>query len=356
MKILFVNTNIGYGGASKMMVTVANHMSEHADVTFLTFRNSDVLQELSDKVKHVHNTLYTNKFKPIEILGQIRELRKLIRKEKFDLAVAFLHPSHYMLTLAAKGTDTKVLLSERGDPTRVKKLIFKALKRFLQTADAFVFQTEQAKASYSLKAQANSVVIPNPIPDKKIPQLYEGEREKVISNVARLDILQKRQDVLIKAFDKLSEKFPEYELHLYGDGVDEKKLREISAQTKSADKIKFMGVSDNVMEDIRKHSLFVLSSDFEGIPNALLEAMAVGVPCVSCDCSPGGARVIIDSGENGFIVPCGDVDALCDAMEKVLADDELAREFSKKAVKVTDKFEKSKILNEWENFINTVVS
>lgn len=359
MKILFVATNIGYGGASKMMVAVANHLAKKHDVTFLTFRNSDVYQEVDERVKITHNELYKNKIKPLENIGQILALRKYIKKEKFDLAIAFLHPANYMVSIATKGLKTRSLLSERADPSLKTKGWYKSLSSILinilestkKTADFYVFQTKEAKSYYPKKAQKNSVVIPNPLPDKAIPEPYSDEREKIIVNVARLENIQKRQDVLIKAFAEVNKALPEYELHLYGDGPDEEIIKKWASESSAKDKIKFMGVSRDVLNDIRDASLFVLSSDYEGIPNALLEALAVGLPCISTDCSPGGARVLIDSYENGIIVPCGDIEKLKDAMIEVLANKELQKKISKNAVNVIEKFNKEKILNMWSAFI-----
>jgi len=356
MKLLFLNTNIGYGGASKMMVSVANYLAEKNDVTFLTFRSDAVLQPLSDNVKHVHNPLYQNKNKVLELAGQILALRKYINQEQFDLAIAFLHPSHYMLTLAAKGTDTKVLLSERGDPSRSYKNPFlKIIFLMLQSADGYVFQTKQASEYYSDKARKKSCVIPNPISNKKIPNPYIGERKKNIVNVARLDLKQKRQDVLIDAFAKMDDRFNEYFLCFYGDGPDEKKIKQYAEDSGVGHRIKFMGVSENVLEDILDYSLFAFSSDFEGIPNALLEAMAIGLPCVSTDCSPGGARLLIQDNENGFIVPCNDPQALSKAMERILGNRELAEKLGKNAVLVKETFAKERIFSMWEDFIMKIV-
>lgn len=357
MKILFVNTNIGYGGASKMMVAVANKLVEKNDVTFLTFRDAKVLQPLNDSVKHIHSSFTKINVKGISNIIQIIKLHKFIKDEKYDLAVAFLHPAHYMLTIAAKGTKTKVLLSERADPTQRKNhnILFKLLYWILNQADAYVFQTEQAKLFYSENAQKKSVVIPNPIPDKKIPNVYVGERKKKIVNVARLEMIQKRQDVLIEAFARISNKIPEYELLFYGDGPDEDKIKTLAENSGVGDKIKFMGVSRTVLEDIRDSALFVLSSDYEGIPNALLEAMAIGLPCISTDCSPGGARVLINSGENGVIIPCGNAKALADGMLTVISDEEFSEKISKNAINVINIFDKKKILDRWIDFIESKV-
>ncbi|MBE7011638.1 MAG: glycosyltransferase family 4 protein [Ruminococcaceae bacterium] len=367
MKILFFITNISYGGAEKMMTAVANKMAEEHDITFLAFKGNDIMQPLSDKIKYIYDPLSNKKNKLISIPLRILSLRKYIKQEKFDLAVAFLHPTHYMLTIAAKGTDTKVLLSERGDPSKKKikyhsnpvmnffmKVALRGIFLILQTADGYVFQTTQARDCYSKRSQKKSCVIPNPIPDKNIPDRYEGERKKTIVNVARMELVQKRQDVLIKVFELLDEKYDEYELLLYGGGPDEEKIREIAEKSPKKDKIRFMGVSKTVLEDIRDDGVFVLSSDYEGIPNALLEAMAVGLPCVSTDCSPGGARLLINDGENGLIVKRGDSESLAAAIEKLIEDKNFADRLGKNATEVQETYKKEKILNMWKEFMEQI--
>ena len=358
VKILFFNIRIDYGGADKMMTYIANHLSKTHSVDFLTYRNAEVLQPLSDRVNHIHNPLYTHPNKFIEIFGQIKALRKFIKENKYDLCVSFLNPASYMLILATRGLDTKVLLSERGDPnvlTKSKNPFLRLIFKIVQKANGYVFQTEEAKKCYSKRAQENSVVIPNPMPDKEIPEPYEGERKKVIVTVSRLDLRQKRQDILIDAFAKIAPNYPDFSLRLYGDGPDMEKLKDIAEKTGFGDRIEFAGLCRNVLSSINDCALFVLSSDFEGIPNALLEAMACGIPCISTDCSPGGARVIIKDGTNGIIVPRGDVDALSRAMERLICESDLSKKFSENAVGVIEEFSKEKIFSMWEAYINQLM-
>lgn len=357
MKILFICTSIGYGGAEKNMVVLANHFSKNHDVTFLTYRSPEILQPLSDRVKHVHDELNAHNNKFVSIYCQVRALRKYIKQNKFDLGISFINPASYILTLASKGTDMKVLLSERGDPNEFfasEKWYDKFVYKIVQHADAYVFQTENAAKCYSKKAQKKSTVIANPMPNKVIPEPHCGEREHVIVTASRMDLYQKRQDVLIEAFAKIAAKYPDYILRLYGDGPDMEQIKEYAACSGVGERIDFMGLSRNVLNDIKSSAMFVLSSDFEGIPNALLEAMACGIPCISTDCSPGGARVIINDGENGFVVPCGDTNALADAMDRLLSDNELSEKFSIEAVKVTETFAKERIFSMWEDFIHKV--
>ena len=111
------------------------------------------------------------------------------------------------------------------------------------------------------------------------------------------------------------------------------------------------GAKEEIQEYIKDASLFVLSSDYEGIPNALIEAMAIGLPCVSTDCSPGGARELIVNGKDGFIVPCGDAQKLADAIRKMINDKSLARECGTNARQICQRTAVWKISEEWMTYI-----
>lgn len=359
MKILFFNTNIGYGGASKMMVDIANFLSHKNDVTFLTFRNADVLQPLGDKVSHVHMPLCKCNIKALETIRQIAALRKYIKKEGFDLAIAFLHPANYMLTIASKFTKTKVLLSERADPhSRLKNggVFVHFIEHILHMADAYVFQSDGAKNLYPEKCQKKGTVIVNSVPDAKKEFCYSGVREKRIVHVARMELIQKRQDVMLKAFKSFSNKYPEYVLEFYGDGPDEDAMKNLASQLGVGDKVKFMGAQSRILEKIKTAEMFVLTSDYEGIPNALLEAMAIGIPCISTDCSPGGARMIIKDNINGFIVPCGDAEALFEKMDELARDEKRRNDFSGKAKTGLNDFKPENVYKKWTEFVNTIAN
>lgn len=354
MKILFLNTNIGYGGASKMMATVANALSRKHDVSFLTFRSDEVKQELSQDVRHIHNPLYTHKNKIIEVFGQIKTLRRIIKKEKYDVAIAFLHPSHYMLVLSAIGTKTKILLSERADPiSRIKNagLFVKLVERIIQRADAYVFQSKGAMKAYPKRCQKCARVIVNAIPDKALPTHDPYSEQKRIVHVARMELIQKRQDVMLSAFAEFHKKHPEYVLQFIGDGPQEDEMKKLAKELGIADYVQFMGERSDVTQFICDASMFVLTSDYEGLPNALLEAMAIGLPCISTDCSPGGARMIIKNGYNGFIVPCQDSKALAEKMAVLAEDGELRRTFSQRAAEVKAKFDGKCIDAQWLKFV-----
>ncbi|MDO5558724.1 MAG: glycosyltransferase [Oscillospiraceae bacterium] len=339
------------------MVFLANSLLQYnMDITFLTYRNKEcVLQKLDPGVKHEHLDISDKGGSIVSIINSVRKIHQYIKNNNFDLAIAFLSPSQIRLVPACWFTKTKVLLSQRADPYNkgasfISHVIANVINTIFSAADLFVFQTVKAKQFYSKKVQRASAVIPNPIkPLVRTCERNTQSTEKSIVCVARLELKQKRQDVLIEAFNKLSKEYPEYVLKLYGDGEDEKAIRGLIGRN---EKIKLCGVATDVAEAIQNAAMFVLSSDYEGIPNALLEAMSIGLPCISTDCSPGGAAMLIDNHKNGIIVDVHDADKLYKAMKYYVENPSEAEKYAKEAVNVNTKFSPQKITEMWVSYIN----
>lgn len=352
MKILFLNTNIDYAGATNIMLWLAGKLVRNGDeVVFLTYRDASEGREIPNGVKHIHIPLETCGHSIRGLMKSVNRLHDHIKTEHYDWGIAFLSPSQLRLSLAAIGTNTKVLLSQRGDPYQNEKKAKSISSRIatfaFNKADKYVFQTPQAMAYYSASIQSRGVVIPNPV--KPQNRTCERNPDNRIVNVARLDIRQKRQDLLIKAFGIISDDFPKITLHFYGDGDDEYLLRK---QAAGNDRIFFEGVTNDVVKDIQNARIFVLSSDYEGIPNALIEAMALGVPCISTKCSPGGAELLIDNGKNGLLATSGDANSLAIMMRRLLNDTTFAEKCGKNAKDIVESFSEHKIFLLWHRIIH----
>ena len=216
MKILLLNVNLGYGGAEKMLAFVANTLSQqdNMEVTFLTYRENNAYQVLNDKVTREHLQLEAKGGTALGAIKTILALHKYIKKNQFDVAIAFLTPSQLRLVPASWFTETKVLLSQRADPFNRGNTLKRKILTFLNTsifarADYFVFQTEQAKSFYSKRVQRKACVIPNPIHPLVRTMQREGKYiEKRFVTVSRLELKQKRQDLIIDAFKKFNVEYP----------------------------------------------------------------------------------------------------------------------------------------------------
>ncbi len=363
MNILFLNSNIGYGGASKMIIWVANQCAERGhNVTVLTYRDGVENQNVSSKVNHIHVDLEKSKGINFGVLSTIIYLRRFIIQHEYDLAIAFLPSSQIRLSLACIGLKIKLLYSHRGDPYQRKKSIKMRFAESLgnllfSTADYFVFQTEGAKQYYSKSIQNRSTIIPNPINRLERTKERRGNVENKIVCVARLDLYQKRQDILITAFSLIENNYPKVILELYGDGnpKDEAYLRKLAS---SHPQIKFMGCikKTEIVSHIQNAAIAVLSSDFEGIPNALLEYMSLGIPSISTDCSPGGAATIIKNNLNGLLVPPHNPIELSKAIAYLLDNFDEAERMGREGQKVIEEFSESKICSMWMNVIHKLCS
>ena len=284
-------------------------------------------------------------------------LKKFFRKHKTSSAVAFLYDSIF-LSLLSKGKENKLIISERGDPRQSlnSKTTMAFLKNEFQKADGFVFQSPDAQKWYEENTSVKGTVIFNPI-KSDLPESYHGVRQKKIVNFCRVSA-QKNLLLLVDAFEKFSKDFPEYELHIIGDPVGNDAegyidlVKERIEKTSCKEKIFLLPSRRDIHNEIKDYAMFVSSSDFEGMSNSMLEAMALGLPVVCTDCPAGGARAVIKDGENGLLVPVGDSEKLYLAMKRIAENEELSQKLSRNAVSVRKNQSLEKIIEKWMEIIN----
>ena len=351
MKICFYINKLGDGGAERVIANLANSLSfDHEIVVINSFRH-EAEYPLSEKVRHVY--IDNNAFKSTirKNFHRISFLRSFLKKEKPDVAISFMREPNFRLLLASFGLKTKVIVSCRNDPRKeykgfVGRLIVKTL---FPLAKGYVFQTEEAKQWFSKKIQNKSSVILNAVKDDFFAVDYNGEKSGIVS-VGRLT-KQKNHRLLISAYAKISP-FIQDKLVIYGQGELEEELKMFALECGLQNRVVFAGQIDNVSNIIGQYKLFVLSSDYEGMPNALMEAMAVGLPCISTDCPCGGPRAIIHNLENGVLVRVGDKDEMASSILKIIEDKGLQQRISENAkLFANNEFNSKKIVQKWEEYI-----
>ena len=181
---------------------------------------------------------------------------------------------------------------------------------------------------------------------ENLPEVYTGKRKHTVVAAGRL-VEQKNHVNLFYAFRDFLHHYPDYVLHLYGQGELEQDLRELAEKLNIKESVIFEGFHENILNEIKDAGMYVLSSDYEGISNSLLEAMAMGMPVISTDCPSGGSKMCIQNGVNGILVPVAESDALAAAMEKIASSEDFATQIGKEATKVRDRFSMQNIVEQW---------
>ncbi len=357
MKVtLFIGSLYG-GGAERVTCNLASYLVQHGhQAEILTMSETEKAYELDERVS-VKTLLSIDERKNTVMNTFIRMPRfwRDLKTSDTDAYIVMLPKTTIMFLMFRWLTKAKVIAAERVDPASYSERIAKMLKKYAKRADGWVFQTEDAQKWYgdSIK-DSKSTVIPNAVNPVFIRPQYEGKKRKVIAGAGRLDV-QKNFDLLIRAFAKIASEFPEYNLIIYGKGDKEQELKSLVDSLGMQGRIELPGNIQNIAEEMEKNAMFVLSSDFEGMPNALMEAMALGLPCVSTDCPCGGPRYLIRDGINGLLVPVGDADKMAEAMRKILSDSNMAENIGKEAMKVAKVLTPDKTYGKWENFIISII-
>ena len=361
MKILFCIDTMTSGGAERVIANLANYLSKlNHEVTILTLLDRECAYKLDSSVKYHSLKIREGKKKIFDKIKSIFENKKkylkYLENNKQDIIISFLPRASYYSAMVAKKSKTKLIISERNDPSSIYNSIFKRVwtKFMYKKADGFVFQTKMASEFFNKDIVNRSVIIPNPVNDSFFIDYYKGNRKKIIVSIGRLSS-QKNQLLLINAFKKVSDNHSDYKLIIYGEGPLRNELENRIKELNLSDKVFLPGISKNILEDIYDASMFVLPSNYEGMPNALMEALALGIPSISTDCSCGGPRELIINNKDGLLIPVNDKESLIEAMENLINNPDKCLKFSKASNKKMKKYNVEEINKKWLAIINKVL-
>lgn len=320
MKIVFVIPDMPGGGTERVVALLANEYCRRGiETAILLFAGHETAYPLDERIE-VISVGGPSGGRIADRVKRLGRMRVYYARNKGCQIWAFSVMGAVFSVIAAFGQRHLFLVSERNDPNRYDhKKIRNLAYRF---ADVVVCQTEDAVGGFPAGIAKKSAVVPNPV-DIGALQPYEGSREHRIVAVGRLEP-QKNHKLLLHAFAGFSGIYPDYVLDIYGKGELEKELKQLAATLGIGDRVRFRGFSDKVKEEINSAAMYVLSSDYEGISNSMLEALALGIPVIATDCPIGGSRMYVEDGVNGLLVSVGNKEALQAAMCKIAGDEKFA--------------------------------
>ena len=336
------------GGSERVMAGLAVYFHEQKyDVILVTQYKKETEYNLPPEIRRVYS-------EPDESLltgGRIKNfwvrykaLRDIWKAYKPDVILSFLGKNNLMAILTAAILPPKVVVSVRGEPSmEYKGKLMQMLARItFRFARGVVLQTARQAEFFPKAVQKKSVILHNPLNAQFLIRKDGEKKQDFIASVGYLDD-NKNHTMLLHAFGKIADEYPTMQLVIYGEGEMRPKLEALIREKKLEDRVQLPGRVDNVAEKLCRARIFALTSNTEGMPNALMEAMALGLPVVSTDCPCGGPAELIQNGVNGILIPVGDAYALADAFRKILGEN---------AQQSAWRLAPDCVYREWEDYLN----
>ena len=362
MRILFLTSSMHAGGAERVASTLANAWASRGDEVILmpTFSGGGhCFYELAPRIQLVYLTSVASKLTPFfgGRIARLFALRSFIRSTQPDVIVSFLSNVNIAAVIACVGMRIPVAVCERSDPfvMPVSRLLRCARAITYPLATTLVVQTEAVARKYlsAFFPLARVRVVPNPAPQHivNIHSNFNLNKQKRLLCVGRLAI-EKQFDQLIDVFARLTTRHVNWTLRIAGEGPLRSALQQQVVNLNLQSRVEFLGAVSDIGKELAHADAFALTSAYEGFPNALLEAMAVGVPCVTFDC-PSGPREMSENGRVALLVPANDGQALESALDQLMSSDDARRDLGARARQsVIERYSLTKVLAQWDTMFD----
>ena len=359
-KIAFFVGSLSKGGTERVVINLAGYFqSQGMDVLIITAWKNENEYEVPRGVLRFNAALTKEEWTRNKLKNVL--LRNKKRNEKIkefapDIIVSFIKENNFKAILTGNQCKVPVVVSVRSDPrAEYPKLTERFLVNLLfPKAKGIVLQTGAMKDFFTQKSlRSKTVILPNSINQSFIKDTFPTVRRKEIVMVGRLDE-NKNQKLFIDAFAPLADAFYDWNCVIYGEGSERKRLEEAVLEKHLEGRITLPGSVRDIAEKIKDASIFVLTSGFEGMPNALLEAMALGLVPISTDCAGGGPREIIRDGENGFLIPVGDKEALTNQLRILMEEEKKREEMGMQARKIIKDLHPDVVNERWMQYLSSL--
>lgn len=351
MNLIVSTATLSSGGAERVLSILSNcFVQNYPKVTFVLWKHAEIFYDIDENVQIIDIELL---LKTTNELQKILWFRKFIRNNSDSVLLSFLYPYNMRVLISTLGLCAKIIIAERRDGSKVKggKLIRGIRNLLYRRAHKIVIQTPSNKKNYPLFLQKKIVTIPNPIRfnDSLIGAAIQISPQKSIVTVGRL-IKEKNHIFLIKTFKEFIEKDSEYTLTIFGEGPLRHMLESEISKLGLNNRVFLPGNVRNIEDNIINANIFVLPSLSEGMPNALFEAMSLGLPCISTKVN--GAIDYIQDGVNGFLIDSNDQRMLLDRLHDLSCNEALSSKIAQNATKISDMLNQENIKHCWLNVLN----
>jgi len=349
IKICLVIPSLNAGGMERVMSELANYFNRNNELetSLILLGKADKFYQIPDRVKIFEpDFIFNNKYRLYNTLKTINFLRQRVKEIKPDAVLSFGEMYNSFVLLATLFLGVRVFVSDRSRPDKKWGRLHELLRKLLYPkAKGIISQTNFSKNFLISETNYKNIhVIPNPVRPFKAIQC---DKQNIILNVGRL-IYTKRIDLLLNIFSKITN--DDWELWIVGDGPQRKNLEDLTKEMGLDQKVVFWGTQKNIDQFYAKAEIFAFTSVSEGFPNALLEAMAAGLPVISFDCIAGPSDLITDN-INGYLIPELDLSAYQDKLEILIKNEELRISFSENAISESKKYFIEHIGNEYLKFL-----
>jgi glycosyltransferase involved in cell wall biosynthesis len=359
--IAFYIGSLHKGGAERVFVNLSDYFRKNGyKVTMVTQYLKKDEYELPDGVTRVISDIgeeELNNSRIVNFCRRVRKLHRIWKKEQPDMVLSCIGKNNFMAVVTAMFTKTKPVVSVVGEageeyPTRLMRGLANLL---FPHAAGIILQTERSKYFFNKKIQRKAVILPNSLNPAFVKPRYEGEREKRIVAVGRMDA-NKNHEMMVRAFAALADKYPDYTLTIYGDGELRSYIEETARSLGVGEKVFLPGVIPDVAKQIERASLFLITSYSEGVSNALIEALATGLAVIATDVPSGGTVELMEDGVNGLIIPAGDTEALTKAMDRLLSDPVYREQLGREAAKIQERLKPERVNELWREYFEKVMA
>lgn len=360
--ICFYIGSLHKGGAERVFVNLSEYFQQKGyRVTMVTQYQFPQEEEylLPQGVKRVLSDLAEEELSNSRVVNfgrRVRKLHRIWKQEDANLVLSCIGKNNFMTVVTTMFTKTRPVVSVVGEareeyPTRLMRMLANLLFPF---AAGIILQTERSRYFFHKKIQRKAVILPNSLNPDFIRPRYEGERDQRIVSVGRMDA-NKNHEMMIRAFASLSDRYPGHTLTIYGEGELRQYLQELAEQLGVSGKVFMPGVIPDVARQIERAALFLLTSYSEGVSNALIEALATGLPVISTDVPSGGTVELMEDGVNGLIIPPGDEEALVRAMDRLLGDPDYADRLGREAAAIQKRLSPERVNRLWLQYFEKIM-